>query len=100
MVEMKDVEIPEAMQRAMAREAEAVREKRARGIKAEAEKEAAVQLSEAAALLGRAPMALELRRMQMLAEVGAEHNSTTILVIPSDFASAARRYADDAKLPG
>src|SRR5438132_4595843 len=74
MVEMKDVEIPQAMQRAMAREAEAVREKRARLIKAEAEQEAAMKLSEAAGVIAQNPYSLELRRMQMISEVGAEQN--------------------------
>src|SRR5438477_6141246 len=77
MVEMKDVEIPTAMQRAMAREAEAVREKRARIIKAEAELEASRQLAGAALELAQNPLGLELRRMQMISEVGAENNTTT-----------------------
>ncbi|HEV2651918.1 MAG TPA: slipin family protein [Rhizomicrobium sp.] len=84
MVEMKDVEIPEAMQRAMAREAEAIREKRARMIKAEAESEAGAKLAEAAGLIAAHPAALELRRMQMVAEIGAEHNTTTIVLMPSE----------------
>jgi regulator of protease activity HflC (stomatin/prohibitin superfamily) len=90
MVEMKDVEIPQAMQRAMAREAEAVREKRARIIKAEAEQEASVKLSQAAAEIARDPFGLELRRMQMISEVGAEQNSTTIIMMPSEFVTAAK----------
>src|SRR5438270_8139748 len=64
MVEMKDVEIPQAMQRAMAREAEAVREKRARLIKADAEQEASAKLAGAARQIADSPFALELRRMQ------------------------------------
>src|SRR3954454_1200593 len=75
MVEMKDVEIPHGMQRAMAREAEAIREKRARIIKAEAELEASIKLGSAAQTMTENPMALELRRMQMVSEVGAEQNS-------------------------
>jgi regulator of protease activity HflC (stomatin/prohibitin superfamily) len=90
MVEMKDVEIPEAMQRAMAREAEAIREKRARLIKAEAELEASQKLSLAAKQISENPAALELRRMQMVSEVGAEHNSTIIIMMPSDFVTLAR----------
>lgn len=90
MVEMKDVEIPESMQRAMAREAEAVREKRARIIKAEAELEASEKLSLGARQIAANPVALELRRMQMISEVGAEHNSTTIIMLPSDFVTLAR----------
>jgi regulator of protease activity HflC (stomatin/prohibitin superfamily) len=89
MIEMKDVEIPEAMQRAMAREAEAIREKRARVIKAEAELEASQKLAEGARNMGEHPLALELRRMQMITEVGAEKNSTTIILMPSDFVTLA-----------
>jgi regulator of protease activity HflC (stomatin/prohibitin superfamily) len=85
--EMKDVELPEAMQQVMAMQAEAIREKRARIIKAEAELEASVKLSAAAAEIMANPAALELRRMQMISEVGAENNSTTVLMIPSDFVS-------------
>jgi regulator of protease activity HflC (stomatin/prohibitin superfamily) len=88
-IEMKDVEIPEAMQRAMAREAEAIREKRARIIKAEAELEASQKLAEGARKMGEHPLALELRRMQMITEVGAEKNSTTIMLMPSDFVTLA-----------
>ncbi len=101
MVEMKDVEIPESMQRAMAREAEAVRERRARIIKADAEFEASQKLAEAASVMESRPISLELRRLQMISEVGAENNSTTILMIPSDFTNLARALAskaDDAKI--
>jgi regulator of protease activity HflC (stomatin/prohibitin superfamily) len=85
--EMKDVELPTAMQQVMAMQAEAIREKRARIIKAEAELEASVKLSAAALEIMANPAALELRRMQMISEVGAENNSTTVLMIPSDFVS-------------
>ncbi len=88
-VEMKDVEIPESMQRVMAMEAEAVREKRARIIKAEAESEASLKLADAAAIISKNPLALELRRMQMVQEVGAEHNTTTIVLLPSDMVALA-----------
>jgi len=87
--EMKDVELPAAMQQVMAMQAEAIREKRARIIKAEAELEASVKLSAAAAQIMANPAALELRRMQMISEVGAENNSTTVMMIPSDFVSLA-----------
>lgn len=93
MVEMKDVEIPEVMQRAMAREAEAVREKRARLIKAEAEEEAAQKLTSAALLMTQSPMALELRRLQMVAEIGAENNTTTVIMLPSDIIKLASTAA-------
>src|ERR1700723_4812345 len=85
LLEMKDVEIPQDMQRVMAMEAEAMREKRARIIKAEAELEASKKLAEAAQLMVGNPAALELRRMQMVAEVGAENNSTTVIMMPADF---------------
>jgi regulator of protease activity HflC (stomatin/prohibitin superfamily) len=88
--EMKDVELPAAMQQVMAMQAEAIREKRARIIKAEAELEASVKLSAAAEQIMANPAALELRRMQMIAEVGAENNSTTVLMIPSDFVSLSQ----------
>ena len=88
-VEIKDVEIPGAMQRAMAKEAEAVREKRARLIKAEAEQEASLKLTQAAKEIASNPAALELRRMQMVAEVGVEQNTTTIILLPSDFLTLA-----------
>ena len=88
--EMKDVELPIAMQQVMAMQAEAIREKRARIIKAEAELEASVKLSAAAAQIMVNPAALELRRMQMISEVGAENNSTTVMMIPSDFVSLAQ----------
>jgi regulator of protease activity HflC (stomatin/prohibitin superfamily) len=90
MVEMKDVEIPQSMQRAMAREAEAMREKRARIIKAEAELDASVKLGEASRIITQNPLGLELRRMQMISEVGAEHNTTTIIMMPSEFVTMAQ----------
>jgi len=89
LLEMKDVEIPQDMQRVMAMEAEAIREKRARIIKADAELEASQKLAEAANLMVGNPAALELRRMQMVSEVGAENNSTTVIMIPADFVRMA-----------
>lgn len=92
--EMKDVELPEAMQQVMAMQAEAIREKRARIIKAEAELEASKKLEMAAAVMASNPAALEIRRMQMLAEIGAENNSTTVLMIPSDFVTLAKSVSE------
>ncbi len=89
-VEIKDVEIPLAMQRAMAKEAEAIREKRARLIKANAEKEAAEALSIASRMIASTPAALELRRLQMLTEIGTENNTSTVIMLPSDFIGAAQ----------
>lgn len=97
LVEMKDVELPENMQRAMAKEAEAVREKRARLIKAEAEFEASQKLSEAAKEIAQNPMSLELRRMQMITEVGAEQNTTTIMLMPSEFMNMAQAITEHLK---
>ena len=97
MVEMKDVEIPVQMQRAMAQEAQATREKRARIIKAEAEQEGAAKMAEAAAIIALNPLALELRRMQMITEVGAEQNTTTIVMMPSAFVTVADAIAESLK---
>jgi regulator of protease activity HflC (stomatin/prohibitin superfamily) len=94
MVEMKDVEIPEGMQRAMAREAEAIREKRARIVKAEAELEASIKLTQGAKEMEGSPIALELRRMQMLAEIGIDKNTTTVILLPADFTNAARSFTE------
>ncbi len=97
MVEMKDVEIPVQMQRAMAQEAQAQREKRARIIKAEAENEAAQKLADASIIITEHPLALELRRMQMITEVGAEQNTTTIIMMPSEFVNFADTIATALK---
>jgi regulator of protease activity HflC (stomatin/prohibitin superfamily) len=93
-VEIKDVEIPIAMQRAMAKEAEALREKRARLIKASAEQEASLKLSEASQLIMKNPAALELRRLQMLTEIGAENNTTTIIMLPSDLVTLSKQWTE------
>jgi regulator of protease activity HflC (stomatin/prohibitin superfamily) len=93
MVEMKDVEIPISMQRAMAQEAQAMREKRARIIKAEAELESSSKLADAAKIITENPLGLELRRMQMITEVGAEQNTTTIIMMPSEFVTMAEGLA-------
>ncbi len=92
--EMKDVELPQAMQEVMAMQAQAIREKRARIIKAEAELEASKKLADAAQQMANNPVAVELRRMQMVTEVGAENNSTTVLMIPSDFVSLAKSLSE------
>ncbi|OGX91738.1 slipin family protein [Hymenobacter coccineus] len=93
LVEIKDVEIPGSMQRAMAREAEAIREKRARIIKAEAELEASRKLTQGALEMEKSPIALELRRMQMLSEIGIDNNTTTVVLIPSEFTNAAKSFS-------
>lgn len=83
-VEIKDLDIPENMQRAIAKEAEAIREQRARIIKAEGEFKAAEMLAAAARTISSQPGALELRRLQTLTEIGAEHNSTIVVAMPID----------------
>ncbi|NER31326.1 MAG: slipin family protein, partial [Symploca sp. SIO1C4] len=93
-VEIKDVEIPLGMQRAMAKEAEAVREKRARIIKASAEQEASIKLAEASQKIVENPAALELRRLQMLTEIGAENNTTTLIMMPSDLITLAKQWTE------
>jgi regulator of protease activity HflC (stomatin/prohibitin superfamily) len=83
-VEVRDLELPQTMQRAMARQAEAEREKRAKIIHAQGEYEAAEQLSQAAAIIGAQPATLQLRYLQTLTEIAAEHNSTILFPVPMD----------------
>ena len=90
-VETKDVEIPQSMQRAMAQEAEAIREKRSRLIKASAEKEASLMLSEASEKIATNPIALELRRLQTLTEIGAENNTTTVMLVPTELITLTKQ---------
>ena len=99
-VEMKDVEIPTGMQRAMAKEAEALREKRARLIKAAAEQEASLKLAEASRLIMENPAALELRRLQMLTEIGAENNTSTVIMLPSDILNLAQKLTEKTSQNG
>ena len=87
-VEVKDVELPPTMQRAMARQAEAEREKRAKIIHAEGEFQASQQLTEAASVIGQEPAAIQLRYLQTLTEIAAEKNSTIIFPIPLEFFAA------------
>lgn len=83
-VEIKDVEIPEAMQRAMAREAEAERERRAKIINARGELQASEELRQASDTLSRSPASLQLRYLQTLLELGADQNSTVVFPLPID----------------
>lgn len=83
-VEIKDVEIPESMQRAMAREAEAERERRAKVINARGELQASEELQQAAEKLSKTPASLQLRYLQTLLELGADHNSTVVFPLPVD----------------
>jgi regulator of protease activity HflC (stomatin/prohibitin superfamily) len=83
-VEIKDVELPGTMQRAMAKQAEAEREKRAKIIHAEGELQASSQLAQAAAVIGSQPATLQLRYLQTLTEIAVEKNSTIIFPLPID----------------
>jgi len=83
-VEIKDVELPDIMKRAMAKQAEAEREKRAKIIHAEGEFAAAKQLTEAAAVIAREPSALQLRYLQTLTEIGVERNTVIVFPMPID----------------
>ena len=82
-VELKDIQLPESMQRAMAKEAEAEREKRAKIIAAEGEQMSATKLGEAADVIANHPIALQLRNLQVLSEIAVEKNST--IIFPSQF---------------
>lgn len=83
-VELKHIDLPQEMQRAMARQAEAERERRAKVINAEGEFQAAAKLAEASSIIQSHPMALQLRYLQTMKEMSTEHNTTTIFPIPMD----------------
>jgi hypothetical protein len=114
-VEVKDIDLPQEMKRAMARQAEAERERRAKVINAEGELQASKKLSEAASVMSEHPASLSLRFLQTVTEIAAENNSTTLFPIPIDLfrpliekiarvrASEATNEEDDgapARLPG
>jgi regulator of protease activity HflC (stomatin/prohibitin superfamily) len=84
LVEVKQVDLPQEMQRAMARQAEAEREKRAKIIHAEGEFQASAKLAEAAAVINKEPVALQLRYLQTLTEIGVEKNTTVVFPVPID----------------
>lgn len=88
MVELKHVDLPVEMQRAMAKQAEAEREKRAKIIHAAGELEASVKLAEAAEIISKNAVTLQLRYLQTLTEISAEKNSTIIFPLPMDLISA------------
>jgi len=108
-VEVKDVDLPDQMKRAMARQAEAERERRAKVIAAQGELQASETLAQAAGNLAKEPMALQLRYLQTVVEIAAENNSTTIFPIPIDLfrpfltsgaAATAPRAETSAEQPG
>jgi len=87
-VEVKDVALPDSMKRAMAKQAEAERERRAKVVNAEGEFQAAEKMVEAAAMIAKEPIALQLRYLQTMREMASEHNTTTFLPLPIDLFSA------------
>lgn len=95
-VELKHVDLPQEMQRAMARQAEAERYRRAKIIAAEGELQAADKLREAAAVISRAPGAMTLRYLQTLQEVAVENNSTTLFPVPIDLLEGIRKFAGNS----
>ncbi len=95
-VEIKHIDLPQEMQRAMAKQAEAERERRAKIIGAEGEFQAAQKMTDAAEIMGKHPIALQLRYLQTLREVATEHNSTTLFPIPIDLFTPFLKLADAA----
>jgi len=91
-VEVKQVDLPESMLRAMAKQAEAEREKRSKIIHAEGEFSAAQRLVDAAALLATQPIALQLRYLQTLTEIGVEKNTTIVFPLPIDLISNLNKF--------
>jgi regulator of protease activity HflC (stomatin/prohibitin superfamily) len=87
-VEVKEVSLPDSMKRAMAKQAEAERERRAKVVNAEGEFQAAEKMVQAAALIAKEPIALQLRYLQTMREMSSEHNTTTFLPLPIDLFSA------------
>ena len=87
-VEVKDVALPDSMKRAMAKQAEAERERRAKVVNAEGEFQAAEKMAQAAAVISKEPVALQLRYLQTMREMASEHNTTTFLPLPIDLFSA------------
>lgn len=94
LVELKHVDLPQEMQRAMAKQAEAERDRRAKIIHAEGEFQASEKLAKAAEIIGRQPAALQLRYLQTLTEVAAENNSTLVFPFPIEFLKAFSQISD------
>jgi regulator of protease activity HflC (stomatin/prohibitin superfamily) len=100
LVELKNIDLPQDMQRAIAAQAEAERERRAKVIAAEGEFQAAQRLAEAADIMSKSPITLQLRYLQTLAEIATEHNSTTVFPLPIDLLEpflALRKLGDSQK---
>jgi regulator of protease activity HflC (stomatin/prohibitin superfamily) len=99
-VAVKAVDLPHEMQRAMAKQAESEREKRAKIIHASGELEASLQLTQAAQAMSSQPMSLHLRYLQTLTEIAAEKNSTIIFPLPIDWLKAFFGQVETPRLPG
>ena len=93
-VEVKDVVLPDGMKRAMARQAETERERRAKIINAEGEFQAAEKLVQAAAMISEQPIALQLRFLQTMKEISSEHNTTTFLPVPIELFAPYVKHDD------
>ncbi len=98
-VEVKQVDLPQEMQRAIARQAEAERERRAKIIAADGEFQASAKLAEAAAILNREPAAITLRYLQTLIEIGTEKNTTIVFPLPVDFLAGLVGRSGSARVP-
>jgi len=96
-VEVKDVALPDTMKRAMAKQAEAERERRAKVVNAEGEFQAAEKMVQAAAIMSREPIALQLRFLQTMREISSEHNTTTFLPVPLDLFAPFRNKSAPPK---
>jgi len=96
LVELKHIDLPQEMQRAMAKQAEAERERRAKVIHADGEFQASQKLADAAEVIGKQPMALQLRFLQSLVEVASEKNSTTIFPVPIDLLTPFLKKTDQS----
>ena len=96
-VEVKDVALPDTMKRAMAKQAEAERERRAKIVNAEGEFQAAEKMVQAAATMSREPMALQLRFLQTMREIASEHNTTTFLPVPLDLFTSLTKKSEPPK---
>jgi regulator of protease activity HflC (stomatin/prohibitin superfamily) len=96
-VEVKNVDLPAEMQRAIAIQAQAERERRAKIIHAEGELQAATKLGEAAAIISKDPVALQLRYLQTLTEIGTEKNTTIVFPLPIDIMSAFKKFTETSK---
>jgi regulator of protease activity HflC (stomatin/prohibitin superfamily) len=96
-VEVKDVALPDTMKRAMAKQAEAERERRAKIVNAEGEFQAAEKMVQAAAMMSKEPIALQLRFLQTMREISSEHNTTTFFPLPIDLLTALIKKSDPPK---